>query len=422
MISEPSNQDRVIRPPARWRSKKLWLSLLAASGIAVAGVTLLSGWSKANHSVKLARLQTAQVTRGTLVRDALVNGHLVAAISPTLYAPAAATVSLTVKAGDTVKKGQIVAQLTSPELANSLKREQAIYLQLQSEAARQQISARKQKLLARRDADQAEIERVSAERTYQRIEAAGVAGVIAKIDFLKAQDALKSAEIRAKHAEQATRLEQDDVELALKTKLSQLEQQRLVADNAQRRVDELNLRAPVDGIVGTLSVTDRAVVSANSALMTLVDLSQLEVELEVPESFVSDIGIGMQVELSINGATTLGTLSALSPEVVNNQVRARARFNAALPAGMRQSQRVSARLLIEQKSNVLMVQRGSFIEQEGGHFAYVLEGDIARRQAITLGSTSVNSVEIVQGVKAGDKIIISGTDQFERANHVIINQ
>ena len=421
MIREPSNQDLVIRPPARWRSKKLWLALLTVTSLAVAAGTLTSDFSKGKHSVKLERLQTAQVTRGTLVRDALVNGHLVAAISPTLYAPAAATVSLSVKAGDSVKKGQIVAQLSSPELSNTLKREQAIYLQLQSEAARQQISARKQKLLARRDADQAEIERVSAERTWQRIETAGVAGVIAKIDFLKAQDALKSAEIRAKHAEQATKLEQDDVELALKTKLSQLEQQRLVVDNAQRRVDELNLRAPVDGIVGTLSVTDRAVVSANSALMTLVDLSQLEVALEVPESFASDIGIGMQVELTVNGSTTLGTLSALSPEVVNNQVRARARFNGSLPTGMRQSQRVSARLLIEQKPNVLIVQRGSFVEQEGGHFAYVLEGDVARRRAITLGGTSVSQVEIVQGVKAGEKLVISGTDQFERANQVIIN-
>ena len=102
MISEPSNQDLVIRPPARWRSKKLWLALLATTSLTVAAGTLISDWSKANHSIKLERLQTAQVTRGTLVRDALVNGHLVAAISPTLYAPAAATVSLSVKAGDSV--------------------------------------------------------------------------------------------------------------------------------------------------------------------------------------------------------------------------------------------------------------------------------------------------------------------------------
>lgn len=59
MIREPSNQDLVIRPPALWRSKKLWLSLLAASGLAVAGVTLLSGWSKANHSVKSVGTTTA---------------------------------------------------------------------------------------------------------------------------------------------------------------------------------------------------------------------------------------------------------------------------------------------------------------------------------------------------------------------------
>ncbi|MEN9868053.1 MAG: hypothetical protein RL748_3643 [Pseudomonadota bacterium] len=421
MIREPLSQDHIIAAPAWWRSKKVWLSMLALCALVGTGVTLLSGWSNHGRSISLARLQTAQVTRGTLVRDALVNGRLVAANSPTLFAPAAATVTLTVKAGDTVKKGQTVAQLASPELSNTLKREHATLLQLEAEVARQQISARKQKLLARRDADQAEIERVAAERTYQRIEAAGVAGVIAKIDFLKAQDALKSAEIRAKHAEQATRLEQDEVELGLKTRVSQLQQQKLVVENAQRRVDELTLRSPLDGMVGTLAVTDRAVVAANSPLMTLVDLSQLEVELEVPESYVADIGLGLQVELAINGATSMAVLSAMSPEVVNNKVLARARFASAPPAGLRQSQRLNARLLIEQKANVLMLQRGSFIEQEGGHYAYVLNGDVASRTPITLGATSVNAVEIIKGLKPGDKVVIAGTDQFEHANHVIIN-
>jgi HlyD family secretion protein len=328
---------------------------------------------------------------------------------------------LKVKAGDMVKKGDIVAELESPDLTSLLKREQANYDQLEAEVARQKILARKQKLIARRDADQAEIERITAARTFERFEKAGPSGVISKIDYMRAQDALKTAEIRAKHAEAATGLENEDVDLNLKTKSAQLEQQRLVRDDAKRKVEELRLKAPVDGMVGTLSVANRSVVAANTALMTLVDLSQLEVELEIPETYVADLGLGMTAEITINGVTAKGKLSALSPEVVKNQVLARVRFDGTQPSGLRQSQRVSARLLIEEKPNVLMLARGPFVESEGGRFAYLVQNNIATRIPFKLGATSISAVEILTGLKEGDKVVVAGTDQFENAEKVSLN-
>ncbi|MFZ6813858.1 efflux RND transporter periplasmic adaptor subunit [Undibacterium sp. Rencai35W] len=421
MIRDTSGQDAVIAATPVWRSKKVYL-MTALAVVVIASVLIVSvAWSGSSQSVSAARLSIATVSRGSLVRDAAVNGRMVAANSPTLYSTAPSTVTLKVNAGDKVKKGEIVAELESPDLSNELKREQASYEQLEAEVARQHILARKQKLLARREADQAEIERISAERTYQRIENAGVLGVVAKIDFLKAQDAMKSAQIRAKHAEQATGLENEDVDLALKTRISQLQQQRLVRDNAQRRVDDLKLRAPVDGVVGTLSVANRSVVAANTALMTLVDLSQLEVELEIPESYVTDLGLGMNIEMTVNGIKAVGKLSAMSPEVVKNQVLARARFSGEQPAGLRQSQRVSARLLIEEKPNVLILPRGPFVESEGGRFAYIVESGVAVRRPIKIGATSVTAVEIADGLKVGDKVVISGTDTFQNAQRISIN-
>lgn len=421
MIRDTSAQDSILTAPSMWRSKKYYLWIVISLAVVVAGIAVLSAWASSTKSVSMARLKIAQVSRGTLVRDVAVNGRMVAAISPTLYSTAASTVTLRVKAGDTVKKGDIVAELESPDLSNQLKREQASYEQLEAEVARQHILARKQKLLARRDADQAEIDRVAADRTYQRIEKAGQLGVVAKYDFLKAQDTLKTAEVRAKHAELATALENEDVDLTLKTKLSQLQQQRLVRDNAQRRVDDLKLQAPVDGLVGTLSVANRSVVAANTALMTLVDLSQLEVELEIPESYVADLGLGMGAEVTINGVKAIGKLSALSPEVVKNQVLARVRFSGAQPPGLRQSQRVSARLLIEERPNVLTLPRGPFVESEGGRFAYLVDKGIARRIPVKMGATSISAVEILEGVKEGDKVVVAGTELFENAVSVSIN-
>jgi HlyD family secretion protein len=421
MIRDTSGQDAVIAAPPLWRRKKLVVGLVFALAFLILCFFLVRAFANSSKSINASRIKIAQVTRGTLVRDVAVNGRMVAAISPTLYSTASSTVTLKVKAGDMVKRGDVVAELESPDLTSLLKREQANYDQLEAEVGRQKILARKQKLIARRDADQAEIERITAARTFERFEKAGPSGVISKIDYMRAQDALKTAEIRAKHAEAATGLENEDVDLNLKTKSAQLEQQRLVRDDAKRKVEELRLKAPVDGMVGTLSVANRSVVAANTALMTLVDLSQLEVELEIPETYVADLGLGMTAEITINGVTAKGKLSALSPEVVKNQVLARVRFDGTQPSGLRQSQRVSARLLIEEKPNVLMLARGPFVESEGGRFAYLVQNNIATRIPFKLGATSISAVEILTGLKEGDKVVVAGTDQFENAEKVSLN-
>ncbi|HEY5801073.1 MAG TPA: efflux RND transporter periplasmic adaptor subunit [Burkholderiaceae bacterium] len=423
MIRDTSGQDHVMAANPKARARKLAILAVVAIATAAASIWLYQSWRGSSRSVNGERLRIAKVERGTLVRDAAVNGKVVAAISPTLYSTApSSTVTLKVNAGDTVKKGQIVAELESADLTDQLKREQSTYEQLQAEVARQHILASKQKLIARRDADQAEIERVAAQRTYERIEHVGQIGIIAKIDFLKAQDALKSAEIRSKHAQAAATLENDDVSLELKTKQAQLQRQKLALDYAQRRVEELKLRAPVDGFVGSLSVANRSVVPANTALMTLVDLSQLEVELEIPETYAADLGLGMTVEITAGEIKATGKLSALSPEVIRNQVLARVRFDGKQPAGLRQSQRVSARLLIENKPNVLLLARGPFVESEGGRYVYKVENGKATRTPFQMGATSISAVEIVSGLKAGDKVVIAGSDSFENAPVVSINE
>lgn len=422
MIRDTAHQDTVIAAPAGQKFKRRALWIGGAVAIAAVCVGLVSTWRGSDVSVNATRLRIAEVTRGTLVRDASVNGRVVAAVSPTLYAKAGATVNLKVAAGDTVKKNQVLAVLESPDLSDALKREVSSYEQLKAEVARQGILARKQKLLAQRDADTAEIDRLSAQRTLERYQNAGELGVIAKIDFQKAKDAVASTEIRARHAAQASTLEGDDVALSLKTKVNELERARLTMEEAQRRVDELSVRAPVDGFIGTLNVQDRMVVAANAPLMTLVDLSQLEVEVEVPETYVADLGLGMHAEVTLPSGTATGKLSALSPEVVKGIVLARVRFDGKQPQGLRQSQRVTARLLIEEKPNVLMVARGPFVESEGGRYAYLVQDGIAVRTPIRMGATSMSAVEILSGLKQGDKVVVAGTDAFNNAARVSINQ
>jgi HlyD family secretion protein len=204
MIPDTSGQDTVLAsaPGASHRRRLAWLAAAAFGVLAI--VVLMSGWLGSERSVDVSRLRIAEVTRGTLVRDASVNGRVVAAVSPTLYAPAASTVTLKIRAGDKVAKGDLLAVLDSPDLSNQLAREQSTLAQLEAEVARQRILAQKQKLIARRDADEAEVARLGAARILQRTEGGYKAGAIAEVDLLRAQDAMKTAEIRSKQAAQAS--------------------------------------------------------------------------------------------------------------------------------------------------------------------------------------------------------------------------
>jgi HlyD family secretion protein len=128
----------------------------------------------------------------------------------------------------------------------------------------------------------------------------------------------------------------------------------------------------------------------------------------------------MNVEVNIGTVQAQGKLSAISPEVVRNQVLARVRFDKQ-PAGLRQNQRLTARVLIEEKPGVLMLPRGSFVENEGGRAAYVMAGNVATRRPIQIGATSVSAVEILSGLQPGDRVVIAGTDSFDNAERVSIN-
>jgi HlyD family secretion protein len=106
--------------------------------------------------------------------------------------------------------------------------------------------------------------------------------------------------------------------------------------------------------------------------------------------------------------------------VKNRQVTTRVRFDQQALAGIRQNQQVSARVLLENKTNVIKVRRGSFINS-GGFVAYKLEGDIATKIDIQLGATSMREIEVLAGLNPNDEIIISNYDEFIDIDKVLLN-
>jgi len=418
-IRDTSSQDRPVDQRSGGSGRMRWI--VAALGIAIMAavvVLLWQRWSGAERSVARERLRIATVEVGDFVRDVSVQGSIVAAVSPTVYAPAEGTVTLLARAGDTVELNQEVARLESPELSSRLRQEQATLEGLEVGLERQQIDGRKRLLGARQAADLARVEVTAAERERDRAEAGRQREVISQQDYDKASDDLESATLRYGHAMQDAELVEDEVAFELKTLELERDRQNLMVAELQRQVEALSIRSPVAGVIGNLSVEQKAAVSANQPLFTVVDLSAFEAELRVPEAYADDLSPGMQVDLRYGGASYGGELRAVSPEVANNEVIVRVRFRDGTPTGLRQNQRVSATILLEQKPGAVFVQRGPFLDSGNGRVAYVVEGDIATRRQIKVGSVSINAVEIVDGVSAGEMLVISSTDAFRAAETV----
>jgi HlyD family secretion protein len=126
----------------------------------------------------------------------------------------------------------------------------------------------------------------------------------------------------------------------------------------------------------------------------------------------------MDAEMTYGASKYPATVSAVSPEVKQGQVTGRLRFSGDVPKGLRQNQRLSSRIVLEQRDDVLKVQRGPFLDSGGGRVAFVLHDNIATRTPIQTGSASISEVEILKGLSPGDRIIISNLGEFERVENV----
>ncbi|MFD2166621.1 efflux RND transporter periplasmic adaptor subunit [Thalassotalea euphylliae] len=425
-IADTSGQDVVLEKPS---NKKTWIvsATVAVGLIALVAFAMpsIATWSSGEATISRDRVRLATVTRGDLVRDLSVQGRVVAAVSPRLYATGQGTITFEVDAGDEVKKGQVLAIIESPELTNQLKQEQATLQQQTLDIERQKIQARKQALENQKAVDLAKVTLVAAEREKRRADKAYEYNSISQIDFEKAQDDLQNAELVFKHAEEDASLNSESLAFEIKTAELQVDRQALLVKELQRKVDELTMKSPVQGIVGNLAVKQKNQVSRNQPILSVVDLSEFELEVDIPESYADDLAIGMPAQINVNGETYAANLVTISPEIENNQVTGRVRFadsSTNQPLGLRQNQRLTTRILMENKTDVLMVKRGQFLESSSGRFAYKLTNDMAEKVTIRTGARSLSNVEIVDGLEIGDTIIVSSTDQFNKAEKVLITQ
>jgi HlyD family secretion protein len=422
-LRDTAAQDRPIERQSVWRRHE---KLAAAALVAVVALCVLLGvwlrYAGAGSSVDRARLTIATVERGGFVRDIIADGQVVAAVSPTLYANALGTVSLKAHAGDSVSKGQVLAVIDSPDLTAKLAQEQATAVSLRMEWQRATLDAERTLSQLKDAFEQAQVDQKTARRELDRSRKAYELGSYTELQALKAEDALEKAQFGYTQAKLNYESQPKQNRFDVDSKKALYDRQQLLVADLQRQVEWLDVRSPVDGQVGQVEVADRASVPKDSPLLTVIDLSALEVEIKVVESFARDLRQGMSADLEGGGGHFKGVVSGVSPEVIAGQVTARLRFVGDKPSGLRQSQRISVRIFIDRRENVLIVDRGYFLDQEGAGYVYLVHGNVAERRPVRLGAASVTKVEVLDGLDVGDQVVVAGTDAFNGEQRVILSR
>jgi HlyD family secretion protein len=418
MIQDTQSQDQTV---ALIKTRQ-WPKIIITGGIlAVVGwlsLPMLSQWQSGLTLVEAEQITTAKVIRGTLVRDIAVSGRLVAANAPVLYSPAQGQVTLLVKPGDRVKRNDLLATVRSPELEAQIKQQEATLDSLKIAASRGQLADSEAQLDLQRSVDSAQVRLNAEKREHTRASLSYQKQVISELDFAKRKDALLEADLYYKHALKRIDLATRRLSFENQTRQKAVQSQVLLLSELQRQQDALAILAPVSGIVGNALVSQQELVNETQALMSIVDLSQYEAQINVPEFYADDLAIGLGVKMSLAGKVLIGQVISISPEIHNNQVPIKVSINSDVGLNLRQNQRLTARIEFESKDNVLMIKRGAFLGSSAGKYAYVMNDSIASRRPITTGSASVEFIELTAGVKEGDTLVTSDYKDFNQEQQI----
>lgn len=420
-IADTSAQDLMLGQTNRKTRRRVVVVGVVALliGVAVSAFIYVADVSLSGLVMERSAIRVATVERGTLVREVVSQGRIVAANSPTLFSPEQGYIDMAVKAGDAVGRDQVLATIVSLDLNELLARETANLTRIEADLGRQKIESKRRKLELEQIIAMAQVSEKAMMREKLRADEAIGKKLIRQLDYEKAEDDLERAKLELTQAKQNGELAKESLGFDIESLTLQLKSQQLLVDALQRRVHELTIKSPVSGMVGNVQVVNKQAVAANQALITVVDLSAFEVEAVVPEGFADDIAPLMEAEITLGGSSYPGVVTAISPEVVNGGVSARIRFADVLPENLRQSQRLTAKIILENKPNALIVNRGSFFDGFRGH-VYKLQNNKALRVPVVLGGSSLKHVEILEGLHEGDSIIISSLTTSATDEQILI--
>ncbi|HEY0380183.1 MAG TPA: efflux RND transporter periplasmic adaptor subunit [Pyrinomonadaceae bacterium] len=408
------------------RSRRFRTIVYAAIGVcAIALVTLVVARLKpAAPAVERGTLLIDTVKRGQMLRQVRGNGTLVPEDVRVIAASTQGRVErILVQPGTEVNAGTLLIELSNPELQQS-----SVDTEYQLRAA---------------EADYNNIKvRLQSDRMNQQIVAAGVHSEYqqAKLqldtdeqlakDGLVAPLSLKLSRVRVEELANRYNLEQKRLEVSVKSAQAQLASQEarikqlqaLLALN-KSQVETLGVRAGTSGVLQQMQVEVGQQVTPGTNLARVVEPQHLKAELKVAETQAKDIKLGLQAGIDTRNGVIQGHVSRIDPAAEQGTVTVDVALDEQLPEGARPDLTVDGTIELERLSDVVYVGRPAFGQSQSTVSMFKLEpdGKAAVRVNVKLGRSSVNTIEIVEGLQPGDQVILSDTSAWDAYNRILLN-
>jgi HlyD family secretion protein len=404
------------------RRKQVILTVIAV--IAVLGITLgVSRLKPAAPSVEYGTIWPDTVKRGSMLRQVRGLGSLVPIPEDVRLIPAETDVRverILILPGTPVKPDSLIMELSNPQVA-----QEAVSADLELKSAEAEYHNTKAKV----DSDLMTLKagEATVDADYENAKRDAAANrELAKIGVLS-ESALKTS--LAKEKEMATRhqIEQDRiaestkaVETQLAVQQANIEQKRALAVLKHRQLDALKVRAGITGVLQELPVQVGQRATQGTILAKVVQPEHLKAELKIPETQAKDIVIGQSAEIDTHNGVVKGTVSRIDPAVQNGTVTVDVKLDEPPPKGARPDLSVDGTITLERLDNVLYVGRPAFGQEKStvSMFKMDPDGKSATRTRVELGRSSVNTIEIVRGLKEGDQVILSDMSRWDANDHI----
>jgi HlyD family secretion protein len=415
----------VARPQSVARNKKIKRFVVVVLVlIAAAGVTLgLSRMRPAAPSVERATVWIDSVKRGEMLRNVHGIGTLVP--EEVRWIPATSDGIIEerhARAGDVVRPDTILLVMSNPDV-----RQRATDAELQvkqAEADLKNLQATLQNDLLNQQVAQAAIESDynKAKLDYEANRELAKDGLIADLIVKKSQVTVQELASRNEMEKKKVESNAKSAEARIGAQEARVEQLRVVYQLRLKQVEELNVRAGVAGVVQQVPVEAGQRVAPGTILAKVAEPGRLKAEVQISETQVKDVVPGQMASIDMRSGIIPGVVIRLDPAAVNGTVKVDVQLNGEYPKGTRPDLSVDGTIDIERLTNVLYVGRPAYGQADStvGVFKLMPNGEATRVQ-VKLGRSSVNQIEIVDGLKEGDQVILSDMSAWDSYDRVRLN-
>jgi HlyD family secretion protein len=401
-----------IARPSNVRRKRIKQLAYAAVGlVAVLLITLgLSRLKPAAPSVEGATVWRDTVKRGPMLRQVRGLGTLVP--EDIRWIPATTqgrVVKITLRPGTSVTSSSVILELSNPQLEQELQDADLKVKASEATLANLRVQVQNDQLQQRASAASVEAEYSKAKMQAQMNEALAKDQLISDLILRQSRTDAEQLEIRNEIAKQQVATGAESMRARLAVQQSDLDQARAVLQLKKQQYDELKVRAGFAGMLQLVPVEVGQQVAPGANLARVANPSRLKAELKIAETQAKDIQIGQLASIDTRNGVVDGRVTRIDPSVQNGTRTVDVSLPAVLPKGAVPDLSVDGTVELERLTDVLFVGRPAFGQEEStvGLFKVDPDGSGAARVQVKLGRSSVNTVEVLSGLKVGDSVILS---------------